>query len=147
MHKAPLFLAFKFEIKMQKFLLLSLLMSVFFSQSTVASGTESIDSAITACKAASQGQDNFVAGYCIGIIHGASMLIPVTKKGGSVCSNGLSQEDMAMKITSYLMDIKVIIEKINADKMPSAGIPFERMSSPDLILYSIGKNFICLPQS
>lgn len=75
------------------------------------------------------------------------MLIPVTKKGGSVCSNGLSQEDMAMKITSYLMDIKVIIEKINADKMPSAGIPFERMSSPDLILYSIGKNFICLPQS
>lgn len=132
---------------MRKALILSLLISTLLSQYAVASGTENVDSAITSCRAASQGKDNFVAGYCIGIIHGASMLIPATKKGGEICSNGLSQEDMAMKLTSYLMDIRAIIEKINAGKMPNAGVPFEKMSAPDLMLYSIGKNFVCQSQS
>ncbi|EJC7076596.1 hypothetical protein MZJ14_004786, partial [Vibrio parahaemolyticus] len=116
---------------------------VLLSAQAFSSGLENINSAITSCKAAALNEDNFVAGYCIGVIHGASMLIPATKKGGRICADGYSQPDMAMKITSYLMDTKVIIEKINADKLPPAGVPFEKMSAPDLILYAIGKNFVC----
>ncbi|MYM58612.1 hypothetical protein GTG28_05185 [Vibrio sp. OCN044] len=115
----------------------------FISIQASASGVGNVESAITSCKAAALNKDNFVAGYCIGVIHGASMLIPASKKGGKICTNGLPQPDMAMKITSYLMDIKVIIEKVNKGELPPAGVPFQKMSAPDLILYAIDKNFVC----